>query len=140
MVDTRKELGAQKALVHQLEIAIEKQKQNYDDTLRSLEEKIRHKRLDDKNLADLKDTISDFRTQVANLHADRQVLPLIHQLLFHLTAPEIVYMDKLTPTNFVYTALAADRQISTAGFKKNYHQFLRLCHQDGRPGVDRNIS
>ena len=62
--DTRKKLEAQKALVHRLGKAFEKQKQNYEDTLRSLEEKTRQKRLDDRNLADLKDTISDLRTQV----------------------------------------------------------------------------
>ena len=72
LADTRKELGAQQALVHWLEMVFKKQKQNYYDTLRSLEEKIRQKRLVDRNLADLKDTISDLRTQVANLNADRQ--------------------------------------------------------------------
>ena len=71
LADTRKELGAQKAFVHQLEIAFEKQKQNYEGTLRSLEEKTHQKRLDDRNLPDLKDTISDLRTQVANLNVDR---------------------------------------------------------------------
>ena len=140
LADTRKELGAQKALVDRLEVAFDKQKQNYEDTLRSLEEKTRQKRLDDRNLADLKDTISDLRTQVANLHADRQALPLLHQLLYQLTAPDIVYMDKVTPTNFLYTVLAADRHTSTAEIKKHYHQLMRLCHPDRNPGVDRNIS
>ena len=138
--DTRKELGAQKALVHRLEVAFDKQKQNYEDTLRSLEEKTRQKRLDDRNLADLKDTIFDLRTQFANLNSDRQDLPLLHQLLYQLTAPDIVYMDKVTPTNFLYTVLAADRHTSTADLKKHYHQLLRLCHPDRNPGADRNIS
>ena len=48
------------------------------------------KRLDDRNLADLKDTMLDLRTQVANLNADRQALPLLHQLLYQLTVPDIV--------------------------------------------------
>ena len=103
MADTRKDLGAQKALVHRLEVAFDKQKQNYEDTLRSLEKKTRQKRLDDRNLADLKDTMSDLRTQVANLLADRQAIPLLHQLLYQLTAPDIVYMDKVTPTSFLYS-------------------------------------
>ena len=133
-------MRAQKALVHRLEVAFDKQKQNYENTLRSLEEKTRQKRLDDRNLADLKDTISDLRTHVANLHADRQALPLLHQLLYPLTAPGIVYMDKVTPTNFLYTVLAADRHFSTADIKKHYHQLMRFCRPDRNPGVDRNIS
>ena len=140
LADTRKELGAQKALGHRLEITFEKQKQNYEDTLRSLEEKTRQKRLDDRNLADLKDTISGLRTQVPNLNADRQALPLLHQLLYQLTAPHIVYMDKVTPTNFLYTVSAAERHTSTADIKKLYHQLMRLCHPDRNPVVERNIS
>ena len=107
LTDTRKEFGAQKALDHRLEI--EKQKQNNEGTLRSLEEKIRQKRLDDRNLANLKDTISDLRTQNANLNADRQALLLLHQLLYQLNVPDIVYIDKVTPANFLYKVLAADR-------------------------------
>ena len=114
LTDTRKELGTQKTLVHRLEIAFDQQKQNYENTLRSLEENTRQKRLDDRNLADLNDTISDLRTQVANLNADRQALPLLQQLLYQLPAPDIVYMDKVTPTNFFHTVLAADRHTSTA--------------------------
>ena len=140
MADTRKELGAQKPLVHRIEIAFEKQKQNYEATLRSLEDKIRQKRLDDRNLADLKDMISDLRTQVAKLNLDRQALPLPHQLLCQLTVPDIVYMDKVKPTNFPYTVLAVDRQTFTADIKKNYHQLRRLCHPDRNSSVDRNIS
>ena len=94
----------------------------------------------DRNLADLKHAISDLRYQVANLNADRQALPLLHQLLYQLTVPDIVYMDKVTPTNFPYTVLAADRNTSTANIKKHYHQLMRLCHQNRNPGIDRNIS
>ena len=140
MADTRKELGVQKASVHRLEIAFEKQKQNYEDTLRSLEEKTRQKRLGDRNLADLKDTTSDLRNQFANLIADSQALRLLHQLLHQLTAPDILYLDKVTPTSFLYTGLAADRHTSTADIKKHYHQLMRLCHPDRNPGVDPNIS
>ena len=43
LADTRKKLGAQKALVHRLEIVFEEQKQNLEDTLRSLEEKTHQK-------------------------------------------------------------------------------------------------
>ena len=118
LADTRKESGAQKALVHRLEIAYEKQKQNHEDTLRSLEEKIRQKRLDDRNLADLKDTITDFRTQVANLNAHRQALPLLHQLLYQLTVPHIVYKDKVKHPIFLYTVLAAEHHSSTADIEK----------------------
>ena len=139
LADTLKELGAQKALVHRLEIAFKGQKQIDEDTLRSLEDKIRLKRLDDRNLADLKDTISDLRTQVANLNADCQALPLLHQLVYQMTVTDIVYMDKVTPTNFHYTVLAADRHTSTADMKKHYHQLMRLCHPDRNHGVDRNI-
>ena len=49
-------------------------------------------------------------------------------------------MDKVTPTNFLYTVLAADRHTPTADIKKHYHQLMRLCHPDRNPGVDRNIS
>ena len=101
LADTRRELCAQKALVHRLEIVFEKQKQNYENTLRALEEKVHQKRLDDRNFADLKDTISNLQTQVANLNADRQALPLLHQRLYLFTATEIVYRDKLTPTKFL---------------------------------------
>ena len=114
LADTRKESGAQKALLHQLKIAFGKEKQNYEATMRFFEEKTCQKRLDDRNLADLKDTISDLRTQVANLNADRQALHLLHQLLYQLTVPDIVYLDEVAPTNFLYTVLAADRQSSTA--------------------------
>ena len=48
-------------------------------------------------------------------------------------------MDKVTPTNFLYTALAADRQTSTAYIKNIYQQLMRLCHTDRNPGVDQNI-
>ena len=97
--DTRKDLVAQKALVHRLEIALEKRKQNYDDTLRSLKEKIRQKCLDNRNFADLKETISDLRTQVANLNAHRQALPLLHQLLYQLTVrPQISFTQLLRLT------------------------------------------
>ena len=49
-------------------------------------------------------------------------------------------MDKVTPTNFLYTVLAADRQISTDNVEKNYHQFLSLCRPDRNLNVDQNIS
>ena len=81
LADSGMELGAKKALAHRLEIAFEKQKQNYEDTLRSIREKISQERLDDRNLADFLYTISVPRIQVANLNADLQVLPLLHQLL-----------------------------------------------------------
>ena len=138
--DTRKDLVAQKALVRRLEIAFEKRKQNYDATLRSLKEKIRQKRLDNRNFTDLKETISDLRTQVANLNAHRQALPLLHQLLYQLTVPDFFYMCKATPTIFLYTAFAAGRQTSIIEIKKNYHQLRRLCLRDRNRGVNRNIS
>ena len=57
-----------------------------------------------------------------------------------MAAPEIVYVDKVTPINFLHTVLAADRQTSTADISKNYHQIMRLFHRDRIPGVDRNVS
>ena len=135
-----KTVGCTNALVHRLEIACQKQKQTYEDTVRLLEEKVRQKRLDDRKLADLKDTISDLRTQVAKLTADRQALPLLHQLLQQLTAPGLACKDKVTTTKFLYTVLAADHQTSNSDLKKSYHQLMRLCRPNRNHGPDRNIS
>ena len=72
-----------------------------------------------QELSDLKDTISDLRNQVANLNANRQAFPFLHQLLYHLTAPDLVFVDKFRPRNFLHTVLAADRHTPTADIKKH---------------------
>ena len=87
--DIRKELGAQKALADRLDIAFSKTKKIQRRT--SVPRRKNHQKcLDNRNLVDLKDTISDLRTPVANQHADHRALPLLHQLLYHLTAPKFL--------------------------------------------------
>ena len=136
----RAELGKQKALFARLEQAFNKLKENYEHISQSLFAQTRQNKLDARNLADLKDTITDFRKQNALLQSDQHALPMLHQLWATLTAPDVVYMDKVIPTTFLYTVLAS--QCSTPGpdLKKNYLTLMRLCHPDRHPGINRHIS
>ena len=59
--DNREELVSQKATFSRLERAFDKQKQHYEQILKSLIEYTRQKRIDECNFRDLKDTISDLR-------------------------------------------------------------------------------
>ena len=58
---TRAELGNQKALFARLERAFNKLKENYEQISQSLSAQTRQNKLDARNIADLKDTISDLR-------------------------------------------------------------------------------
>ena len=136
LADTRKEMGSQKALFCWLERAFDKQKQNYEKTLQSIEEMFRQKRIDDQKLAEIKYTISDLRKLVDLLKLDQNAFLL---LLIYLTFPDIVYMDKVTPTNFLYKVLAFDYHTSDANIKKNYHELMHLFHLDRHTETDRNI-
>ena len=94
LADTRNQLGSQKALFCKSERAFDKQKQNYEKKLKSLDEKFRQKRVDERNLANMKNTISELREQVDLLNMDQNSLPIFHLLHFYLTYPDIIYMDK----------------------------------------------
>ena len=137
---TRAELGKQKALFIRLERAFNKLKENYEQISQSLIAQTRENKLDARNFADLKDTISDLRKQNALLQSDQHALPILHQLLATLTAPDIVYMDNVNPSTFRYTVLASQRSTPGPDLKKNYLTLMCLCHLDRHPGIDRHIS
>ena len=65
---------------------------------------------------------------------------MLHQLLVSLTARDVVYMDSVTPTTFLYSVLASQHSTPGPDFKKNYLILMRLCHPDRNPGIDRHIS
>ena len=109
--DTRKEVGSHKAFFCRLQRAFDKQKKNCEKTLQSFDEKLQQKRIDDRNLADMKDTISNLRKQVDLLELHQHALPMLHRLLFHLTGPDIVYTDKVNRRNFLHKVLASNRHI-----------------------------
>ena len=71
---------------------------------------------------------------------DQHALPMLHQLLAALTASDLVYMDIVTPTTFLYTFLASQRSTHGPDLKRNYLTLMRLCHPDRHPGIDRHIS
>ena len=123
-----------------LERAFNKLKKNIEHISQSLSAQTRQKKLDARILADLKDTITDLRKQNALLQSDQHALPMLHQLLATLTAPDVVYMDNVIPTTFLYTVLAS--QCSTPGHdhKNNFLTLMRLCHPHRHPGIDRHIS
>ena len=137
---TRAELGKQKALFARLERAFNKLKENYEQISQSLSAQTRQNKLEARNFADIKDTITDFRKQNALLQSDQHALPMLHQLLATLTAPDVVYMDIVNPTTFLYTVLASQRFTSGPDLKKNYFTLMRLCHPDCHPSIDRHIS
>ena len=136
---TRAELGKQKALFARLERALNKLKENYEHISQSLSAQTRQNKLDARNLADLKDTITDFRKQNALLQSDQHDLSMLHQLLATLTAPDVVYMDNVIPITFLYTVLASQRSTLGIDLKKNYLTLMHLCHPDRHPGIDRHI-
>ena len=72
--------------------------------------------------------------------SDQHALPMLHQLLATLTAPDVVYMDNVIPTTFLYTGVASQRSTPGPDLKKNYLTLMRLCHPDRHPGIDRHIS
>ena len=90
-----------------LERAFNKFKENYEHISQSLSAQTHQNKIDARNIADLKDTISDIRKQNALLQSDQQALPMLHQLLATLTAPDVVYMDNVIPTTFLYTVPAS---------------------------------
>ena len=137
---TRAELGKQKALFARLERAFNKLKENYEPISQSLSAQTRQNKFDARNLADLKDTITDLRKQNALLQSDQHALPMLHQLLAKLTAPDVVYMDNFNPTTFLNTVLASQRSKLGPDFKKNYLTLMRLCHPYHHPGIDRHLS
>ena len=94
---------------------------------------------DARNLADLQDTITDLRKQNALLQSDQRALPMLHQLLANLTVPDVVYLDNVITTTFLYTVLAFQRSTPGPDLKKNYLTLMRLCHPDRHPGIDRHI-
>ena len=118
LADTRAELGKQKALFDRLESAFSKLKENSEQISQSLSAQTRENKLDARNISDLKDTISHLRKQNAPLQPEQHALPMLHQLLATLTAPNVVYMDNVTPTTFLYTVLASKRSTTGAGLKK----------------------
>ena len=65
---------------------------------------------------------------------------MLHQLLATLTAPDVVYMDNVIPTTFLYAVLASQRSTPGPDLKKDYLTLMRLCHPDRHPGIDRHIS
>ena len=113
---------------------------NYERISQSLSAQTRQNKLDARNIADLKDTMSDLRKQTALLQSDQHDLPMLHQLLATLTAPDVVYMDNVIPTTFLYTVLASQRSTPGPDLKKNYLTLMRLCHPDCHLGIDRHIS
>ena len=137
---TRAELEKQKAVFTRLERAFNKLKENFEHITQSLSVQTRQNELDARNIADLKDTMSDLRKQNALLQSDQHALPMLHQLLATLTAPDIVYMDNVIITTFLNTVLASQRFTPGPDLKKNYLTLMRLCHPDRHPGIDRHIS
>ena len=137
---TRAELGKQKALFARLKRAFKKMEENSEHISQSLSAQTRQRKLDARNLADLKDTITDRRKQNALLQSDQHALPMFHQLLATLTARDVVYMDNVIPTTFLYTVLASQRSTRGPNSKSNYITLMRLCHPDRHPGLDRHIS
>ena len=109
---TRAELGSQKATFASWKRAFGKQKSLYEQTLKSLSEHTRQKRIDHLNLRNLKDTVSDLRKQIELLQADQHTIFMLHQLLSTFTTADVVYKDNITPTNFQYKFLASE--LSTA--------------------------
>ena len=134
---TRAEVGKQKALFARLGGAFNKVKENYEKISQSLSAQTSQNKVDAPNFADLKDTISDLCKQNALLQSDQHALSMLHQLLATLTAPDVVYMDNVTPTTFLYTVLASERSTPGPDLKKNYLTLMRLCHPDHHPGIDR---
>ena len=104
---TRGELGKREVLFAGLERAFNKLKENYEQISQSLSAQTRQNKLDASNIADLKDTKADLRKQNDFVQSDQHALPLLHQLLATLTAPDVVYMDNVIPTTFLYTVLAS---------------------------------
>ena len=140
LADTRAELGKQKALFARLEHAFKKLKENYEQISQSLSAQKTQIKLDARNIAYLKATISDLRKQNALLQLVQQTLPIPPQLLATLTAPDLVYLDNVTLTTFLFTVLASQRSTPGPDLKKNYLTLMRLCHPDRHPGIDRHIS
>ena len=123
-----------------LERAFNTLKENYKQISQSLSARTRRDKPDARNIADLNDTLSDLRNQNALLQSDQHALPMLHQLLTTLTAPDVVYMDNVTPITFLYTDLASQRSTPGPDLKKNYLTFMPLCHPDRHSVIDRHIS
>ena len=137
---TQNEFGRQKGMFCRLERDFKTMKENYETTLKDLEAKTTQKRLDDRNIADLKDSITDLRTQLDSIKADQGALPLLHQILYYITAPDLVYMDKAAHNEMLYRALASSHSSTSKDITKNYHKLIRLCHPDRHPHLSRHIS
>ena len=123
-----------------LERAFNKLKENIEHISQSLSAQTRQNKLDARNLADVNDTITDLRKQNALLESDQHALPMLHQLLVTLTAPDVVYKDNVIPTTFLYTILPFQRSTPEPDLKKNYLTLMRLCHPDRHLGIDWHIS
>ena len=65
---------------------------------------------------------------------------MLHQFLDALTAPDVLYMDNVTPTTFLYTVLASQRSTPGPDLKEDYLTLMRLCHPERHPDFDRHIS
>ena len=122
----RAELGKQKALFARLERAFNKLKENYERISQSLSAQSRQNKIDTRNIADLKDTMSDHCKQNALLQSDQHALPILHELLATLTAPDVVYMDNVNPTTSLYTFLASQQSTPGPDFKNIYLTLMRL--------------
>ena len=63
---TQAKLGYQKGLFARIERDFKQMKQNYEATLKDVEARTVQKRIDDRNIADFKDTINDLKKQVCS--------------------------------------------------------------------------
>ena len=90
LADTRAKLEKQKALFACLERAFNKLKENNEQISQSLSAQTRENKLDGRNIAHLKETISDLRNENALLQSDQHALPMLHRLLATFSAPDVV--------------------------------------------------
>ena len=93
----------------------------------------------DRSFFDLKVTICDLREQIALPEADQHAVLMLRQLLSKLTTRDVVYMDNITSTNFLYKVLDSERSRSGPDMQKKYHKLLGLCHPDSHLSVHHHI-
>ena len=96
-----------------LERAFNKLKENYEHISQSLSAQTCQNKLDARNLADLKDTITDLRKQNALLQSDQHALPMLHQLLATLQSFDPTLKIFLYPHSYIFSKLVVSTNSQT---------------------------
>ena len=83
-------------------------------TLRAIDFMRGQKPLDDRDITDMKDSIKYLGKHVDSLKFNQNAFPMLYQLLFYLTCPDNVNVDKVTPLDLDYQDLVFPSQSSAS--------------------------